>query len=1018
MRPIKLELQAFGPFKEKVIIDFNQFLDEGLFLITGPTGSGKTSLFDAILYALYGQLSNSDKNLLAANTMKSQHADDDTLSYVKLVFESRSKTYTIYRQPAQTIMGKRGRYIEDVNKVKLTSEHLILERADDVKKEIEEIIGLSADQFKQIVLLPQGEFKKLLFSASNEKEKIFRDIFETQAIEKFTLDLKSRVDELRKQNTHSLLKLKTFLSSMINNDESFENRVELEQFDEIIDILRQTIQTNQQQIKQLHHQLDDLEKNIHQIGQQIQIEKEMDHFQKQAQQLQQNLENIQTLSERINKGKLIIEANKLKRQVDAHHVKVEKLKEELIQLEQQQLTTSKDIDKSHHERLLNEKDLELIPSWKKEIEATQTQLNQIEKLTSLIYKEENHQKTKQSFMLNVDALNSKSIKMKNQLNDLSSKLEKINEAEINRIEVTKNIDDLNTKLESYTNTLNQLKKVDSLMHQRTIEKNMFEQFSASFNDLSKQVSDAQILLQSQQAALLAKELKPQQPCPVCGSLHHPNLAVLSDESINQEEVDQLYQELQVVLAKKASSQQLMESLSQQIITELELLNIQETSVSAHVERIHSLQSVSIKEKEREQNKLNKLNQLIDQKEATIEQKEKLEKQGQQFELEMASILGQVNELDNQLKEIVEEKKMVGEVEIHQKQTLMDRVDTYQKRIDQAQSNKEGIKDKLNVLDNQMTRIKSTQEILKQNLLNQLQEKQLIQQQFDDYLVNYALSLDDLDQAMSLEAIQKAEKEVSDFNLNYQTVVKQLQAANEKRALLEVIEVHPLDKEFELKQKRVALNEQLTKIQANLENQQHVLTSVEMEHQQYKQIKEDLNNYGPLSEVALGNKENGYLSFERYVLSSYFEEVLHYANLRLYDMSQQRYKLIVAREVDSRKRSAGLDLEVFDHYTSSTRSVKSLSGGETFNASLSLALGLSDVITQKSGGVQLETLFIDEGFGALDAQALDLAIETLFELNQSGRVVGIISHVSELKERIPSQIQVEKTASGSYVKTFG
>lgn len=1018
MRPIKLELQAFGPFKEKVIIDFNQFLDEGLFLITGPTGSGKTSLFDAILYALYGQLSNSDKNLLAANTIKSQHADDDTLSYVKLVFESRSKTYTIYRQPAQTVMGKRGRYIEDVNKVKLTSEHLILERADDVKKEIEEIIGLSADQFKQIVLLPQGEFKKLLFSASNEKEKIFRDIFETQAIEKFTLDLKSRVDELRKQNTHSLLKLKTFLSSMINNDESFENRVELEQFDEIIDILRQTIQTNQQQIKQLHHQLDDLEKNIHQIGQQIQIEKEMDHFQKQAQQLQQNLENIQTLSERINKGKLIIEANKLKRQVDAHHVKVEKLKEELIQLEQQQLTTSKDIDKSHHERLLNEKDLELIPSWKKEIEATQTQLNQIEKLTSLIYKEENHQKTKQSFMLNVDALNSKSIKMKNQLNDLSSKLEKINEAEINRIEVTKNIDDLNTKLESYTNTLNQLKKVDSLMHQRTIEKNMFEQFSASFNDLSKQVSDAQILLQSQQAALLAKELKPQQPCPVCGSLHHPNLAVLSDESINQEEVDQLYQELQVVLAKKASSQQLMESLSQQIITELELLNIQETSVSAHVERIHSLQSVSIKEKEREQNKLNKLNQLIDQKEATIEQKEKLEKQGQQFELEMASILGQVNELDNQLKEIVEEKKMVGEVEIHQKQTLMDRVDTYQKRIDQAQSNKEGIKDKLNVLDNQMTRIKSTQEILKQNLLNQLQEKQLIQQQFDDYLVNYALSLDDLDQAMSLEAIQKAEKEVSDFNLNYQTVVKQLQAANEKRALLEVIEVHPLDKEFELKQKRVALNEQLTKIQANLENQQHVLTSVEMEHQQYKQIKEDLNNYGPLSEVALGNKENGYLSFERYVLSSYFEEVLHYANLRLYDMSQQRYKLIVAREVDSRKRSAGLDLEVFDHYTSSTRSVKSLSGGETFNASLSLALGLSDVITQKSGGVQLETLFIDEGFGALDAQALDLAIETLFELNQSGRVVGIISHVSELKERIPSQIQVEKTASGSYVKTFG
>ena len=307
---------------------------------------------------------------------------------------------------------------------------------------------------------------------------------------------------------------------------------------------------------------------------------------------------------------------------------------------------------------------------------------------------------------------------------------------------------------------------------------------------------------------------------------------------------------------------------------------------------------------------------------------------------------------------------------------------------------------------------------KQNLLNQLQEKQSIQQQFDDYLVNYALSLEDLDQAMSLEAIQKAEKEVSDFNLNYQTVVKQLQAANEKRALLEVIEVHPLDKEFELKQKRVALNEQLTKIQANLENQQHVLTSVEMEHQQYKQIKEDLNNYGPLSEVALGNKENGYLSFERYVLSSYFEEVLHYANLRLYDMSQQRYKLIVAREVDSRKRSAGLDLEVFDHYTSSTRSVKSLSGGETFNASLSLALGLSDVITQKSGGVQLETLFIDEGFGALDAQALDLAIETLFELNQSGRVVGIISHVSELKERIPNQIQVEKTASGSYVKTFG
>lgn len=1018
MRPLKLELQAFGPFKDKVVINFTHFLDQGLFLITGTTGSGKTSLFDAILYALYGQLSNSDKNLLGANTIKSQHADDNTLSYVQLEFESRSNIYTIYRQPAQKVMGKRGRYIDDVNKVKLSSQTLLLEKSEEVKKEIEEIIGLNADQFKQIVLLPQGEFKKLLFSASNEKEKIFRDIFETQAIEKFTLDLKSSVDELRKQNTHSLVKLKALLSSVNQVDERLENLIELEQFDEILGILDHSIQANQQAIKNYHQQLDTLEKQMNQVTTQLQIEKEIKQYQMQVQQFEEQHERLQQLAASINKGKLIIEALKLKTEVKQDELKIEIINNDISQLIKEEQETLKDIDKGHNERVLNQKDLELIPSWKKEIETTQLTLNQIEKMNSLIYKEENIKKSEQSFLLNIDHLKSKKQKNQTQLEDILIKLNDINQAEINLIEVTKTIDELKKKSESYINRLNQLNKIDKLIQQRQVENETFKQYSNSFTLLSKQVSDAQIRYHSQQAALLAKDLQAGQPCPVCGSIHHPAPTTLSEESVTQQEVDALYQKLQEVLAKKSSSQQLKDSLNQQIQTECELLNIEETAVKSQIDLIQSLQVITNKEIQEEVMTQNKLNQLIQQKEAYSKQKETLEKQDQQFELEIASILGQVNELDNQLKEIVEDKKTLGEVDVNQKQTLLDRVITYQKRIDQATDNKDLIKDKLSALEIELTKNKSTQDVLQQNLLNQTQELKQLQQQFESYMMTHHLTLEDLKDKMTLDEIQKAEKEVSDFNVNYQTALKQLEASHQKRLLLEEVVDHPLDKEFELKQKRVKVNESLNKTQAGVDNQQHTYNLVQQENNLFKQIKEDLNQYGPLSDVALGNKENGYLSFERYVLSSYFEEVLHYANLRLYDMSQQRYKLVVATEVDSRKRSAGLDLEVFDHYTSSTRSVKSLSGGETFNASLSLALGLSDVISQKSGGIQLETLFIDEGFGALDAQALDLAIETLFELNQAGRVVGIISHVSELKERIPNQIQVEKSASGSSVKTIG
>lgn len=1014
MRPIKLELQAFGPFKDKVVIDFSQFTQEGLFLITGPTGSGKTTIFDAIFYALYGQLSSSDRKSLGQPT-KSQFASEETLSYVEFEFESKNKTYTVYRHPAQKAIGTRGRIVNHESTARLSSDNLALSKITEVQAEINTILGLTATQFKQIVLLPQGEFKDLLVAGSSEKEGIFRDLFKTQDFQIFTEKLKLETDKLSKQLESSQNNILAFLRVLNIDDADFNSYLGSKQYDKVVDYLKEEISDLKTEVNKEQEELDILTKKFNTLIQQIDLQNDLHKYQKRKLELDSKREEINNLKVLNTKIEDIIALKKMLNQIDTLKLKLSKNKKDKQEMSSQLLNLDSELSNLNNSLELINKDFNHIEEW----ESERNQINQKHlKFSNLLEKSNAKEKliilNKQSDE-NISIGKEKLEETNRQLQEKKVQIEKIKDAEKQLKQISQELTEINEKLLISKQKLNESEIVTRTIDDINSETLIFNELKEEKEEIDLLVTQREILRQQQIAGVIAQSLNENEPCPVCGSLHHPYKAHLSTDEISEESIKLLKQEQSTKQSEFAQSSQRLKSFNESKNKKLEALGFSEESFNEDYNHLMKETEHLIKEKQVRDDEIIHLKQIISNGEWLEKERDKLNEQLVNNRLEInkeetnkSNRLEEINNLDK----ILNNEVLLTAEDL---ESLVKDVEVINNKIKVTRLNRDKTSQELNLLDKKkvetVTSLKNLEEMsstikIELEELSHIYKDELVAKNIDESEV--------IERIVTKEDIEANLKTIETYNNEVHLNAGLIKGTNDRLSQLKEIVENPHTIRLELENNIRNYTTKLNQKNNRLSNYEATVTEVEQESGKSQELLNQHKEIYPLYLAATGDSSVGYLSFERYVLASFFEEVLEYANERLLSMTQDRFYLVVMEDKLARQRASGLDLEVFDNHTSRSRSVKTLSGGETFKASLALALGLSDVTSQKYGGVHIDALFIDEGFGTLDEQSLDQAIETLLKINQDGRIVGIISHVKELKERISNQIQVDKSQEGSTI----
>ena len=940
MRPIKLVMSAFGPYKDEEKIDFKELNGRNIFVISGKTGAGKTTIFDAITYALYGEASGESREV---DSFRSDFANDEVETFVELEFELKREIYKLKRIPRQLKKKSRGEgYTEKSAEAILEMpDGKIITKANNVNSKVIELMGITKEQFKQIVMLPQGEFKKLLLADSSEREGIFRKIFDTYDFEKMQTELKEEAKELENRQRESQNEIKTNLKNIIGNF-----NVEIGEYPDIpvvLEELKKLIETDKS----------NYEKNMLE-------QKEIDKY-------IQEIKKVSDLKEDLEKKKVeLIEDLKIE----------EELKEKIQLLE-------KELKEAVEELKSEEKNEEYRDKLKLELQNLKTiesQIDEIEKLKKerdlnqeLLKKvEEMQKKSKQLEVENQSEFEKNEIEVK-QLIDLETQKLKldnlIKEKEESRIKLR----DIYSKIVEY----------EKLRLNHTSKKEEYQKFEIKYEKLKEEQETKEEIYKKEQAGILASNLKDNEPCPVCGSRTHPQKAVLVEQNQipTEEELKKLKEERQEYEIVKNDKLKILTELHQDLKNRLEILEeslesfkegFETRSYSKTTAQEVKERGIKLKEEIEElQKQNNSLNERIKTKE-TIENKN----------LKIKEIIN--NERKKQENLIEEEKKKIIEIQNHS-----NKIEEFAKKLPQNISSKEEI-------------VKEREE--KDKILRDSAEKLEILRTKNNELVS---------------AIEKERGKLEIKTQNIKDKKELILKIEEDFKILKLSFKIEEDEEIQnqLKEKQIKIEElkkQEKEIYAHYKNNEIVFEKVTIAHKKVEKIEKRYRLVGELSDLANG-KKSPYISFERYILASYFEDIIDAANLRLEKMTGDRFSLMRKEGKSKGAGQKGLELEVYDNYTDTSRDVSSLSGGESFKASLSLALGLSDVVQANAGGVSLDTIFVDEGFGNLDPQSLDNAIDSLLELQRGGRLVGIISHVEELKERIEAKLEVIGSPNGSKVK---
>ena len=1001
MMPISLTLSAFGPYPDTITIDFESFQEDGLFLITGPTGSGKTMIFDAMIFALYGKTSG---QIRQTDSLRCDHALNEIPTFVEFSFSLHQQNYTIKRNPKYYLEGKKTP--KQPSALLTLPDGKMVEGIKEVNQKMISLLGVDDQQFKQICMIAQGEFTKLIMASSDEREKVLRELFHSETYQK--LEEKLKVHLKVYQDKYDLL---------LNKRKDLMQELQVEDHQEYLSKQTKLIASQQKEY-------DDLKKDLDQKKQQLQLYRlqnqrliQLKDLKQQFQDLKKQENDYQELNKTIDTLKKAQETNYLY----ISYIKQQKKLQTLNLNQEDFLKQLKKLEKDYQEKKVQANSLDYKQQTKEKL---QNQIQETKQLINQIYQYQNDyqnlQTLKQQYRM-LDEEHKLFLKKKEKFeNGLQRDQERIqSEQQVqSKYELIKQqyvrLNEQKVKVHQLSDYYDQILKLNEnksdLQEDYTVVEKQVDYEKMQYNQMEK-------LYFRKQAGIFALQLKEDQPCPICGSLHHPHPAQIEKEDITKEKLDQQAKKvkqqehrLQDILQKILLSNQKKEMIVKQTKQLSSELNIQE-ELSKEI-FIKELDHLSKDEKRMKKEylelqdelkyiqKLKKSVALSLKDMSTYESKEL--KQAQSLE----NIQVQIHQLSGKLDDSMRQYEL-GEVNKSYQQV--------QKKYRQLSLEIETIQQDYEKVKNKYLEIKT-----KISSLNQ----QIIQEQeiYDELDNKYHTALDAFINEEEFLNLKTQINQISILEKKYQDYLISLKSLNEQIISLEnevkdstYVDLSSLSEIIkEVNQQLREKNDDLEKLKIDYSLKEKMIKDIQKINQQLEKDEDTYQRYLDLYNLASG-KNNARVSIERYVLATYFENMLIYANVIMKQLSQGRYQLLRKDDAGKGRSQQGLELDVFDQESGNIRSIKTLSGGESFKAALSLALGLSRMVQDYAGGIELNTLFIDEGFGSLDSQSLDQAMNCLMELHHENKLIGIISHVSDLKDRIERQLVVERKQKQSVIQ---
>ena len=918
MRPVKLVMSAFGPYAGKTEIDFNQLGKKGLDLITGDTGAGKTTIFDAISYALFGEASGGSREVAM---LRSKYAAADAPTYVELTFEYRGKSYYVKRNPEYERRKTRGEGLtkENANAEFHRPDGRIVTRLKDVNQEITTLLGVDRSQFNQIAMLAQGDFRKLLDAETKDRKEIFQKLFHTENY--------ARLQDLLKDEAMSLKAAGEELNRSIRQ---YVQGIECPE-DDVLQIEADKAKAGQLPVEEILTLLGRL------VAQDGENQKELEQAAK------ENKEQSDTLQKRISKAEEQQKWEKSRQESLAQLSQAEPHRQELRTAWEKTESEKRPLIKAQSEEAAGLKNQ--LPEYLN-LAGKQKEKHNLDQSIPQLFKEiaaqreaaESLQANLKTWKEELDALqgaDAELVGLESQGKELSQNMRKVRNLAQALTTLKGDEQELAGRQQNYRE-----KRKNS-----EAEKQRYEELQRAYLD--------------EQAGILAETLQEGRPCPVCGSLTHPQPAVKTLSAPTKEQLEAAKRKAEKAAEQERQASEEAGKLNAAIATRKENLGREAEELFPGEAETVSWEALpaSLAAKEKKNNEeMRLLRSRLEAAEKRVARKETLS--------------GQIPKQEKAL----QEKK--------------DAVVSLEKRLTEQQANLDNLIKEISALsgklnypsqDEAMTAIRRLEEQA-ENLEKEIRQAK---QKADDCEKRIA----------GLQgAIEEAEKNLQD------RIVCNLEQEKQDLAALQAA--------------RMQLDDQRNAVSARLNNNRKSSAHIEAKAKDSLDLEKRRTWVNALYATASGNlsgKEK--IMLETYVQMTYFDRILDRANAHLMVMSGGQYDLKRRTEEGGKRSQSGLELDVVDHYNGSERSVKSLSGGESFKASLSLALGLADEIQSSAGGIQLDTMFVDEGFGTLDDDSLQQAMAALAGLTEGNRLVGIISHVPALKERIDKQIVVKKAPTG-------
>ena len=1079
MKPTKLVMQAFGAYAEQTEIDFTQFEEKGLFLICGDTGAGKTTIFDAISYALYGEASGSYRD---TKNLKSEYVDKKVESFVDFYFTHQGKDYHVCRKPSFKYTNRNGKPDEQAEKVIFYQpDGTTLEGAKNVDgtKEkpgaIPQLLNMDAGQFMQVAMIAQGEFWKLLNAKTNERTEILRTIFQTDAYKKLELKLKNRMDvsfAARKEREQSI-------------SQSFrEVKVEPAEISEgISGILAEDLaEDSEEQQRSVVQRICDLQEKLQDskavwnieemltllqavIGEDTEKAKQKETVLAQAEEELRKLQG--TLVSATDNNAILERYARTKEEQEVLESQKRLFEERRIQLDRTKQATykvkpeydawsAKEHEWERTKQLITDGSQTLVDCQTragmadakvKETEALRPEAEQCQKIVDKVREEEPRYKEREMLQHELGQI------------QLQLATEEQQEAALVTAEqmLQKRIGELQEQQAVWKEEPQQLaqaqaahdKLLDSQKKTESIAKNLipawrrkqqelkeaqreYREKQDAYESAKEAFTHADRLYRANLVGILASDLAEGEPCPVCGATHHEKLATLVEASVTAEQC----KELKAVEEKKldafnqatasaSSLRAVVQAKGQQIKEEIR--GCMTPEFIGGVEALEEL--IASFERQRE-----KLVDAVAQSRERLDTLQKNCEKLREVEAMLARAQGtEMARLAEQRKSLVEErqsliaKQAASQATLAALQTLsypdweaamqagnhaLARVTEIQTALDTAAKEKKSA-------DEAVARVQASIATQKQALEQQKSDAQMLKQRLNEKLTACQFaSVEEMQAQVATDAeIHAEEAKLADYDKKVTEVAARLSQLEQEqdarhRTLvdLEQLQQEHTSKRVQVETLRTALQAITFRIQNNCEKQQNIRA----QQVAYEKAKKENDTSYRLYTLVSGQTRNGKITFEQYIQAAGFDSILQAANRHLLPMSDNQFQLYRQTNAVGKQTNTFLDLEVLDISTGKRRPVGNLSGGESFKASLSLALGLSDTIAENRGGIQMDALFVDEGFGTLDSKSLEETKDALLSMSGENKLVGIISHRDELMD-IPQKLRVTKGRGGSRIQ---